>query len=114
MQDVKAADGTRIYAQDWGHGPAIVLVHGWPLDADMWEYQAVPLAEAGFRVITYDRRGFGRSDQPRSGYDYDTLSDDLKSVMDAMEVKDATLVGFSMGGGEAARYMARHGGAGVS
>ncbi len=114
MHEIKTTDGTQIYARDWGSGPAIVLIHGWPLDADMWEYQAVPLAEAGFRVITYDRRGFGRSSQPWSGYDYDTLSDDLKAVMDALEVKDAMLVGFSMGGGEAARYMSRHGGAGVS
>ena len=114
MHSIKTADGTAIFAREWGTGPAIVLIHGWPLDADMWEYQAVPLAEQGFRVITYDRRGFGRSSQPWSGYDYDTLTDDLKMVMDTLKVEDATLVGFSMGGGEAARYMSRHGGQGVS
>ena len=114
MHHIKTADGTSLYAREWGAGPAIVLIHGWPLDADMWEYQAVPLAEQGFRVITYDRRGFGRSSQPWTGYDYDTLTDDLKAVMDALKVEDALLVGFSMGGGEAARYMSRHGGKGVS
>ena len=114
MHHIKTTDGTSLYAREWGAGPAIVLIHGWPLDADMWEYQAVPLAEQGFRVITYDRRGFGRSSQPWSGYDYDTLTDDLKMVMDTLKVEDATLVGFSMGGGEAARYMSRHGGQGVS
>ena len=114
MHHIKTTDGTSLYAREWGAGPAIVLIHGWPLDADMWEYQAVPLAEQGFRVITYDRRGFGRSSQPWSGYDYDTLADDLKMVMDTLKVEDATVVGFSMGGGEAARYMSRHGGQGVS
>ena len=114
MHLIKTTDGTSLYAREWGAGPAIVLIHGWPLDADMWEYQAVPLAEQGFRVITYDRRGFGRSSQPWTGYDYDTLADDLKMVMDTLKVEDATVVGFSMGGGEAARYMSRHGGQGVS
>ena len=114
MGEIRSSDGTRIYARDWGSGPAIVLVHGWPLDADMWEYQAVPLARAGFRVVTYDRRGFGRSDQPWTGYDYDTLADDLKAVMDGLTVRDALLVGFSMGGGETARYMSRHRGEGVA
>ena len=114
MHHIKTADGTALYAREWGTGPAIVLIHGWPLDADMWEYQAVPLAEQGFRVITYDRRGFGRSSQPWNGYDYDTLTDDLKSVLDTLDVQDATLVGFSMGGGEAARYMSRHGGARIA
>jgi non-heme chloroperoxidase len=114
MHHIKTADGTALYAREWGTGPAIVLIHGWPLDADMWEYQAVPLAEQGFRVITYDRRGFGRSSQPWTGYDYDTLSDDLAMVMETLKVENALLVGFSMGGGEAARYMSRHGGKGVS
>ena len=109
MAGITATDGTRLHSRVWGEGPDIVLVHGWPLDADMWEYQAVPLAEAGFRVIAYDRRGFGRSGQPWSGYDYDTLADDLNAVMDGHRVRDATLVGFSMGGCEAARYMTRHG-----
>lgn len=114
MHHITTKDGVGLYTQVWGSGPTIILIHGWPLDADMWEYQAVPLAEAGFRVITYDRRGFGRSDKPWSGYDYDTLADDLKAVIDGLQVQDATLVGFSMGGGEVARYMSRHGGASVS
>ena len=114
MHHIKTADGTALYAREWGTGPAIVLIHGWPLDADMWEYQAVPLAEQGFRVIAYDRRGFGRSSQPWTGYDYDTLANDLAMVMETLKVEDALLVGFSMGGGEAARYMSRNGGKGVS
>jgi pimeloyl-ACP methyl ester carboxylesterase len=80
----------------------------------MWEYQAPALAASGFRVIAYDRRGFGRSGQPWSGYDYDTLTDDLKAVLDHLDLQDVALVGFSMGGGEIARYMSRHGGARVT
>ena len=113
MQMVETRDGTELYVKDWGQGRPVVLIHGWPLNADSWEYQAVRLAEAGHRVIAYDRRGFGRSDQPFDGYDYDTLADDLADVMAACAVQDATLVGFSMGGGEVARYMSRHAGAGV-
>jgi pimeloyl-ACP methyl ester carboxylesterase len=86
-----------------------VLIHGWPVNADMWEYQAPVLAAADFRVVSYDRRGFGRSGQPWSGYDYDTMTDDLATLMDELDLRDATLVGFSMGGGEVARYMSRHG-----
>jgi pimeloyl-ACP methyl ester carboxylesterase len=89
-------------------------MHGWPLSADSWDDIAVPLVEAGHRVIAYDRRGFGRSDQPWEGYDYDTFADDLAAVMEAARVSDgAALVGFSMGGGEVARYMSRHQGRGV-
>lgn len=109
MPKVTARDGTRLYVKDWGTGPAVVLIHGWPLNADMWEYQAVALFEAGFRVISYDRRGFGRSDQPATGYDYDTLADDLASVIEACGVDRVALAGFSMGGGEVARYLGRHG-----
>ncbi|MBO1080966.1 alpha/beta fold hydrolase [Roseomonas haemaphysalidis] len=109
MAFVKAADGTEIFYKDWGNGKPVVLIHGWPVNADMWEYQAPVLAAAGFRVISYDRRGFGRSGQPWSGYDYDTMSDDLATLMDELDLRDATLVGFSMGGGEVARYMSRHG-----
>ena len=114
MPFIKTSDGTALYYKDWGSGPPVVLIHGWPLDADMWEYQAPTLAHAGFRVIAYDRRGFGRSDQPWTGYDYNTLADDLKAVIDGLALRDVSLVGFSMGGGEIARYMARAGGAKVA
>ncbi|MEN3793478.1 alpha/beta hydrolase [Fulvimarina sp. MAC3] len=101
-------DDVDLFFNDWGTGRPIVLVHGWPLNADMWAYTANELVERGFRVIAYDRRGFGRSEQPTSGYDYDKLSDDLAAIMDYLQVEDAVLVGFSMGGGEVARYMSRH------
>ena len=115
MPYVKTRDGIDLYVKEWGEGRPVVLLHGWPLDADMWDAQMMALAEAGFRAIAYDRRGFGRSDQPWNGYDYDTLSDDLAEVMAAAGATDgATIVGFSMGGGEVARYMSRHGGKGVA
>jgi non-heme chloroperoxidase len=114
MPRIAAQDGTSLFVQDFGSGPPVVLIHGWPLSADMWEYQVPDLLDAGFRVVAYDRRGFGRSDQPGSGYDYDTLADDLDSVLRATKLENAALVGFSMGGGEVARYMSRHGGHGVS
>lgn len=114
MPYVKTRDGTDIYVKDWGQGRPVVLVHGWPLSADSWDPQAMALADAGFRVIAYDRRGFGRSSQPWSGYDYDSLTDDLADVMKATGADhDASIVGFSMGGGEVARYMSRHDGKGV-
>lgn len=114
MTTFTTADGTEIYYNDWGNGRPVILVHGWPLDGDMWSEQAVFLAEHGYRVIAYDRRGFGRSSQPWSGYDYDTMSDDLAGLIDHLELSDVTLVGFSMGGGEVARYLGRHGGAKVA
>ncbi|TJZ83990.1 alpha/beta fold hydrolase [Paracoccus hibiscisoli] len=114
MPMITARDGTQLYVKDWGQGRPVVLIHGWPLTADSWETQAVGLAEAGYRIVSYDRRGFGRSDQPWDGYDYDTLSDDLADVIVALELDDAALVGFSMGGGEVARYVSRHGARGVS
>ncbi len=114
MPFLETADKTTLFYNDWGAGRPVVLIHGWPLDSDMWEYQSVFLASQGLRVVAYDRRGFGRSSQPWSGYDYDTLADDLKAVLDALDLHDATLVGFSMGGGEVARYMSRHGGARVA
>ena len=111
---ITARDGTGLFVRDWGSGRPVILTHGWPLDGQMWDAQAMALAEHGFRAITYDRRGFGRSDQPWSGYDYDTLADDLADVMAATGADaDATIVGFSMGGGEIARYMSRHQGKGV-
>jgi len=113
MPYIKTRDGTDLYVKDWGSGRPVVLIHGWPLSSDSWDAQAMALAESGFRAIAYDRRGFGRSGQPFTGYDYDTLSDDLADVLEATGAQDATLVGFSMGGGEVARYMSRHGGKGV-
>lgn len=110
MNTVQTTDQTRLYVKDWGEGPPVILIHGWPLSADSWDDQAMAIAAAGHRVIAYDRRGFGRSTQPWSGYDYDTLADDLAAVIQQSGAKDATLVGFSMGGGEVARYMACHGG----
>lgn len=114
MNTVTTADKTRLYVKDWGDGPPVVLIHGWPLSSDSWDDQAMAIAQAGYRVIAYDRRGFGRSTQPWSGYDYDTLADDLAAVMQQTGAQGATLVGFSMGGGEVARYMARHGGQSVT
>ena len=117
MPYIEARDGTEIYVKDWGDesGRPVVLMHGWPLSSDSWDDVAVPLADAGYRVLAYDRRGFGRSDQPWEGYDYDTFADDLADVIESAEIESgAALVGFSMGGGEVARYMSRHGGQGVS
>jgi pimeloyl-ACP methyl ester carboxylesterase len=111
---ITTGDGTRLFLRDWGQGRPVILIHGWPLSGDSWEYLSVRLAEAGFRVIAYDRRGFGRSDQPFAGYDYDTLADDLAAILAALSLDDVALVGFSMGGGEVARYMSRHAGRGVS
>ena len=109
MPMIETDDGTGIFIKEWGEGPPVVLIHGWPLSADSWDDQAMALAEYGYRVISYDRRGFGRSDQPWEGYDYDTLADDLAAVIEACEIENPVLVGFSMGGGEVARYISRHG-----
>lgn len=92
-----------------GEGRPVVLIHGWPLNADSWKAQVPALTGAGYRVVSYDRRGFGRSDKPEDGYDYDTFSGDLDAVLTALDLRAATLVGFSMGGGEVARYIGRHG-----
>ena len=113
MNQVITRDGTQLYVKEWGSGRPVILMSGWPLSADSWDDQAMAIADAGMRAIAYDRRGFGRSSQPWSGYDYDTLADDLADVMKACDASDATIVGFSMGGGEVARYMSRHEGKGV-
>src|SRR6476469_2174061 len=102
-----------LFYNDIGTGRPMVLIHGWPLSHASWEYQLAELPKQGFRVIAYDRRGFGHSSKPATGYDYDTLADDLKGLLDGLDVQDAVLVGFSMGGGEVARYMSRHNGARV-
>lgn len=99
-----------LYYEDHGAGWPVVLIHGWPLSGQSWEKQLLPLLDAGFRVITYDRRGFGASSKPACGYDYDTLARDLHELLTELNVQDATLVGFSMGGGEVARYLGRYGG----
>jgi non-heme chloroperoxidase len=109
MNFFKAKDNTQIFYRDIGEGSPVILIHGWPLNADMWEYQSLELLRKGFRVISYDRRGFGRSDQTVSGYDYNTFADDLNSLVEALKLKNFSLVGFSMGGGEIARYLSRHG-----
>ena len=106
---VTTADGTVLYYKDWGNGPPVVFSHGYPLSSDAWENQMMFLSQNGFRVIAHDRRGFGRSSQPSRGYDYDTFADDLATLIEALDLKDVTLVGHSMGGGEVARYVARHG-----
>lgn len=106
---ITASDGTVLYYKDWGSGPAVVFSHGYPLSSDAWENQMMFLMQHGYRVIAHDRRGFGRSSQPSQGYDYDTFADDLAALIDALDLQDATLVGHSMGGGEIARYIGRHG-----
>lgn len=114
MNHVTTTDRAKLYVKDWGSGRPVILIHGWPLSADSWDDQAMAIANAGYRAIAYDRRGFGRSPQPWSGYDYDTLADDLAAVIEQTGAKDAVLAGFSMGGGEVARYMSRHGGKSVA
>lgn len=102
-------DGTSLYYKDWGSGKPVVFCHGYPLSSDAWENQMLFLAQNGYRVIAHDRRGFGRSDQPTHGYDYDTFADDLASLVDALDLQEAAFFGHSMGGGEVARYVSRHG-----
>jgi pimeloyl-ACP methyl ester carboxylesterase len=103
-------DSVRLHIEDsGGSGRPVVLIHGWPLSAQAWEPQVSVLHAAGYRVVAYDRRGFGRSDKPESDYSYDTLADDLQRVMEQCDLHDVTLVGFSMGGGEVARYVGRYG-----
>lgn len=114
MPFIDSHDDTLLFVKDWGRGRPVILIHGWPLSADTFDDLGMAIANAGMRAIAYDRRGFGRSEHPWDGHDYDSLSDDLAAVMDAVNVEDATLVGFSMGGGEVARYMSRHEGANVS
>lgn len=100
----------RIYYEDLGKGKPVVFISGWPLSGSMWEYQVTQLTQEGLRCITYDRRGFGHSDRPFSGYDYDTLASDLNNLLVELDINDVTLVGFSMGGGEIAKYFSLFGG----
>jgi non-heme chloroperoxidase len=109
MSTITTKDGTEIYYKDWGKGPVITFSHGWPLNSDAWDGQMVFLAQNGFRVVAHDRRGHGRSSQAATGNDMNGYADDLAAVIETLDLKDATLVGHSTGGGEVARYIGRHG-----
>ncbi|QII30571.1 alpha/beta hydrolase [Stenotrophomonas maltophilia] len=108
---ITTADGVQLYYKDWGpkNGLVVTFSHGWPLDSDSWESQMMFLADHGYRVVAHDRRGHGRSSQPWDGNDMDHYADDLATVINTLDLKDVTLVGFSTGGGEVARYIGRHG-----
>jgi non-heme chloroperoxidase len=106
---ITTKDGTEIYYKDWGKGPVVTFSHGWPLSSDAWDGQMLFLLHNGFRVVAHDRRGHGRSSQASSGNDMDGYADDLAAVIEALDLKDAILVGHSTGGGEVARYIGRHG-----
>jgi non-heme chloroperoxidase len=109
MSTITTKDGTTIFYKDWGTGPVVTFSHGWPLNADAWDGQMLFLAQHGFRVVAHDRRGHGRSSQASSGNDMDGYADDLAAVIEALDLKDITLVGHSTGGGEVTRYIGRHG-----
>lgn len=111
---IETATNVKLYVKDYGEGKPVILIHGWPLSNEMWEYQVEYLVKNNYRVIAYDRRGFGKSSQPWEGYDYDTLTDDLSEIINQLELENVTLVGFSMGGGEVVRYFSRYQGKGVA
>jgi non-heme chloroperoxidase len=106
---ITTEDGTQIYFKDWGEGQPVVFSHGWPLSADAWEGQMVFLAQNGYRTIAHDRRGHGRSSQPSGGNEMDTYADDLATLLEALDLRGAVLIGHSTGGGEVTRYIGRHG-----
>lgn len=114
MATITTQDGTEIYFKDWGSGQPVLFSHGWPLSADMWDDQMLAVAAAGYRAIAFDRRGFGRSSQPWDGYDYDTMANDIAALIEELDLNDVVLIGFSMGGGDIVRYIARHGSARVA
>jgi non-heme chloroperoxidase len=109
MSTITTKDGTQIYYKDWGKGPVVTFSHGWPLNSDAWDGQMLFLVQHGYRCVAVDRRGHGRSSQPSAGNDMDGYADDLAAVIEALDLRDATLVGHSTGGGEVARYIGRHG-----
>jgi pimeloyl-ACP methyl ester carboxylesterase len=109
MPTIQTKDGTEIYYKDWGTGQPILFSHGWPLSADMWDAQMLFFASRGYRAIAFDRRGFGRSSQPWTGFDYDTFADDIGELITQLDLQNVVLAGFSMGGGDITRYIARHG-----
>jgi non-heme chloroperoxidase len=109
FKDKKANEDISLAYSDYGTGQPVVLIHGWPSSREMWEYQVRDIVNAGYRVIKYDRRGFGKSSKPWGGYDYDTLAADLNEIIEQLDLQKAILVGFSMGGGEVARYIANYG-----
>jgi non-heme chloroperoxidase len=109
MSTITTKDGAEIYYKDWGKGPAVTFSHGWPLNSDAWDGQMLFLVQNGFRAIAHDRRGHGRSNQASTGNDMNGYADDLAAVIESLDLKEATLVGHSTGGGEVARYIGRHG-----
>ncbi len=109
MGFVTTKDGTEIFYEDWGDGPTVVLCHGWPLSSDSWDPQIPFLASNGFRCVAHDRRGHGRSTQSWDGNEMNTYADDLAALVDTLDLRDSAIIGFSTGGGEAARYLGRHG-----
>jgi non-heme chloroperoxidase len=111
---VETDDGASLFYVDWGAGKPVLFTHAWALNGDIWEYQLTELVDQGLRCIAYDRRGHGRSTDPGRGYDYDRLADDLAAVINQLDLSDVTLVGFSMGNGEALRYLQRHGSARIA
>lgn len=114
MATVTTSDDVTLHYTDEGQGRPVVLSHGWPLSGEAFAANEAALVDAGYRVIRYDRRGFGQSDKPASGYDYDTLADDLDALITGLDLRDAVILGFSMGGGDVLRYLTRHGSGRVS
>jgi non-heme chloroperoxidase len=109
MSTITGKDGTEIYYKEWGEGPVVTFSHGWPLSSDAWDGQMLFLAQNGYRVVAHDRRGHGRSSQASSGNDMNGYADDLAAIIEALDLRDATLIGHSTGGGEVTRYIGRHG-----